>query len=86
MDRGFVGRLEIPDSVHGVVVSRVEPTGAAFGILRRGCVIMEMNRRPIRSVADYERMLRAAKPGSVMAVYYFDPTLGQRSLAAVTVD
>ena len=86
MDRGFMGRLEIPETVHGVVVSRVEPTGAAFGILRRGCVIMEINRRPIRSVADYDRMLRAARPGAVLAVYYYDPTLGQRSLAAVTVD
>ena len=51
MDRGFMGRLDIPESVRGVVVSRVDPTGAAFGVLRRGCVIMEINRRSIRSVA-----------------------------------
>jgi serine protease Do len=86
MDRGFVGRLEIPESVQGVVVSRVEPTGAAFGVLRRGCVIMELNRRPIRSVADYDRVLRGARAGTVLAIYFYDPTLGQRSLAAVTVD
>ena len=32
-DRAFVGRLEIPDSVQGVFVPRVDPTGAA----RRRC-------------------------------------------------
>ena len=86
LDRAFMGRLEIPDSIQGVVVSRVDPTGSAFGILRRGCVIMEINRRPIRTVADYERTLRTAKPGSVLAVYYYDPTLEQRSLATIAVD
>ena len=86
LDRGFQGRLDIPDSVQGVVVARVDPTGAAFGVLRRGCVVMEINRRPIRSVADYDRIVSAAKPGSILAIYFYDPTLAQRTLAAVTVD
>ena len=30
LDRGFIGRHEIPDSVEGVAVARVDPTGAAF--------------------------------------------------------
>ena len=86
LDRAFAGRLDIPDSVQGVVVSRVEPTGAAFGILRRGCVLMEINRQAIRSVADYDRILSEPKPGAVLAIYFYDPTLAQRWLATVTVD
>jgi len=87
LDRGFVGRLELPESVHGVIVSRVDPTGAAFSALvRRGFVIMEINRKPIRSVADYHRIVSAARPGDVLALYYFDPTLAQRALVAVTVE
>ncbi len=45
LDRGFIGRLEMPESVQGVIVSRVDPTGAAFSaLLRRGFIIMEINR------------------------------------------
>ncbi len=87
LDRGFVGRLEVPDSVQGVVVSRVDPTGAAFSAaVRRGFVIMEINRKPVRSVPDYQRIIAAAKPGDVLALYYYDPTLAQRSLVTVTVE
>ena len=58
LDRTFVGRLDVPDSVQGVIVSRVDPTGAAFSApIRRGFVIMEINRKPIRSVADYQRII-----------------------------
>ena len=87
LDRGFIGRLEVPDSVHGVIVSRVDPTGAAFSAsVRRGFVIMEINRKPIRSVADYQRVIAAAKPGEILALYCYDPTLTQRALITVTVE
>ena len=87
LDRGVVGRLEIPDTVSGVVISRVDPTGAGFqALLRRGFVIMEINKRPIKSAADYQRVVAAARPGDILAMYVFDPTLNQRSLVAVTVE
>ena len=75
LDKAFMGRLEVPDSVHGVIVSRVDPTGAAFSVsIRRGFVIMEINRKPVHSVADYQRLVSAAKPGEILALYYYDPT------------
>jgi serine protease Do len=86
LDRGFVGRLEIPDTVQGVIVSRVDPTGAAHQVLRRGFVIMEVNRKPTPTVAEYQRLVAAARPGDVLAIYYYDPPLGQRSLVTVVVD
>jgi serine protease Do len=87
LDRSMMGQLDVPGSVHGVVVARVDPTGAAFSAqMRRGFVIIEINRRPVRSVADYDRLVAAAKPGDVLAVLYFDPTLGQRALLTVTVE
>jgi serine protease Do len=86
LDRAFVGRLEIPDGVQGVIVSRVDPTGAAHQVLRRGFVIMEVNRKPTPTVADYHRIVGAAQPGDVLAIYYYDPPLGQRSLVTVIVD
>ena len=87
LDRSVVGRLEIPAGIQGVVISRVDPTGPGFqALLRRGLIIMEINRRPVRSVADYERQVRAARPGDVLALYVYDPTFPQRLLVTVTVE
>jgi serine protease Do len=87
LDRSFVGRLEIPDSVSGVVISRVDPTGAGFQVLlRRGFVIMEINKRPITTVTDYQRIVSAAKPGEILAFWIYDPMVGQRSLVTVTME
>ena len=85
--RDLIGRLEVPDSVHGVIVSRVDPTGAAFSAsIRRGFVIMEINRRAIRSLTDYRRAVATTKPGDVLALYCYDPTLQQRTLITVAVE
>ncbi|HJR61358.1 MAG TPA: trypsin-like peptidase domain-containing protein, partial [Vicinamibacterales bacterium] len=87
LDRGFIGRRQIPESVDGVVVSRVDPTAAAFSAqLQPGFVITEINRRPVRSVSDYQRIVLAARPGDVLAMYYYDPRVAQRILVTVTVE
>jgi serine protease Do len=86
LDRAFVGRQEIPETVQGVLVARVDPTGAARQALRRGFVIMEINRQPTATVADYERLVGTARRGDVLAIYYYDPALAQRALVTVVVD
>ena len=87
MDRAFVGRNEVPSGVEGVVVQRVDPTGVAFSAqMRKNFVITEINRRRVRSVADYDRIVGSAKPGDVLAFYYYDPVSGQRALLTVTVE
>jgi serine protease Do len=87
LDRGVVGRLEIPATVNGVVITRVDPTGAAFqALLRRGFVVMEINKRPVGSVAAYQKVVAAARAGDILAMYVYDPTLGQRSLVTVVVE
>jgi serine protease Do len=87
LERGARGRSEVPGSIRGVVISRVDPTGAAFqAMLRRGLVIMEINKRPIASVAEYERAVAASRPGDILAVYVYDPALNQRSLVTVVVE
>ena len=87
MDRSFLGRLEIPETVSGVVVSRVDPTGSAFqALLRRGLIIMEINKRPVKTVPAYQKIVSSARPGDILALYVYDPTLGQRSLVTVTVE
>ncbi len=87
MDRGFIGRLAIPDYIQGVVVTRVDPTGAAFSAqVRRGLVIIEINRHPVRTVEDYQRIVSPAKPGDVLALLYYDPANAQRAVLTVVVE
>ncbi len=87
LDRGVVGRLDIPDTVEGVIVSRVDPGGEAFAAqVRRGFVIIEINRQPVRSAADFERIVSAARPGDVLTLFYYDPSQEQRAVVAITVD
>jgi serine protease Do len=87
LDRAVVGRLDIPDSIEGVIVSRVDPGGEAFAAqIRRGFVIIEINRQPVRSVADFERIVSAARPGDVLTLFYYDPSQEQRAVVPVTVD
>jgi len=87
LDSGFMHRLEIPAAVQGVVVARVDPAGAAFvPPMRRGFVVMEINRQPVRSVAEFRRIVSAAHAGDVLAFYGYDPSSGQRLFVTATVD
>jgi serine protease Do len=86
MDRAFITRFEIPEDVRGVVVMRVDPTGPAHQTLRRGIVILEINRRPTRSLLEYQQIVGRLRAGEVLAIYYYDPTLAQRGLVTLTVD
>jgi serine protease Do len=86
MDRRFIARLEVPGDVQGVMVHRVDPTGPAHQSLRQGLVILEVNRRPTRSVLEYQRVVSGLRPGDVVAIYYYDPTIAQRGLVTVTLD
>lgn len=87
LDATSVRRLDVPRSIHGVIVSRMDPAGAAFvPPIRRGFVIMEINRRPIASPADYQRVMGGMHPGEAIAVYGYDPSIGERVLLTATMD
>ncbi len=87
LDQALARRLEIPSSVQGVVVARVEPARASFvPSIRRGFIIMEINREPVRSVADFQRLVAAARSGEAMAFYGYDPALAQRAFVTATMD
>ena len=87
LDAGYARRMAIPASVRGVMVMRVDPAGAAFSpAMRRGFVIMEINRQPVPTVADFHRVLSAARTGDALAFYGYDPSVGQRGFVLATVD
>jgi serine protease Do len=86
-DSTFARRLEIPSSVAGVVVARVDPARASFvPAIRRGFVIMEINRQPVRTVAEFDRVVATVRSGDVLTFYGYDPALAQRTFITATVD
>ena len=86
IDRDFVQRFRLPDDLEGVVVSRVEPMSPAFDAeIERGHVVLEVNRRPVRSIEEYRRLTGAARPGDVLAIYTYVPEIQQRQLRTVRI-
>jgi serine protease Do len=87
LDAGYARRMAIPSSVRGVLVMRVDPAGAAFApAMRRGFVIMEINRQPVPTAADFQRVVSATRTGDALAFYGYDPSVGQRGFVLATVD
>jgi serine protease Do len=87
LDAAAFNRYGLPSSLRGVLITRVEPlSGAADAEIHRGTVLMELNRTPLHSAAEYRRLAVAAKPGEVMALYLYDPSTNQRQLKTVRID
>jgi len=61
-------QLDLKDT-NGVVVTRVDPDGAASEAgLQRGDVIVEIDRKPVKSVSDFEKLARAGSKQVLMRV------------------
>jgi serine protease Do len=89
LDGGFSERFRLPDNVDGVIVSRVEPLSPAFDAdIERGHVVLEVNRKPVRTIDDYRRLTAEARSGDIFTLYVYKPELdgGQRALHTVKVD
>ncbi len=87
LDNDDMTRLELPSGLRGVLISRVEPLSPGFDAdLERGQVILEVNRRPVESARDFERVVAGARPGDVLAVYLYLPDREQRALRTLRVE
>jgi S1-C subfamily serine protease len=54
--------------------------------IERGDVILEIDRRPMRSADDFDRAVAAARPGDVLAFYVYKPSVDERRLSTVRID
>ena len=87
LDRTTAKRLNLPNGIEGVVVTRVDPLSAAYDAgIQRDHVVLEINRRAIPSVDAYNRLTRTAHAGDVLAVYVYMPGTEQRAIRAIRVD
>jgi serine protease Do len=86
IDAELMQHLDLPSGTGGVVVSRVDPAGPAFDAeIQRGHVLLEINRRPVRSADDYRRLMADVHSGDVLTLYVFRPGSG-RALLTVKID
>ena len=87
LDRQTIDRLALPRVTRGVLVTRVEPLSSAYdGGIGRGTILLEINRQPVDTVADYRRIARATHWGDVLAFYVYSPDTDQRQIKTVRVE
>jgi serine protease Do len=62
-------QLGLPAGIQGVVISNLDPTSpAALSGIRPGDVIESINRQPVRSVTDFERLAAGAKGDTLLRI------------------
>jgi serine protease Do len=87
LDVAAFNRLRLPTDTRGVLITRVDPLSATFDAdVQRGTVLLEINRRPVLSVSDFNRLSAAVRPGDIIALYVYSPDAGQRQLKTVRID
>jgi serine protease Do len=57
----MVRQLDLPNNVHGVVVTGVDADNGTAD-LQRGDVIEEINQQPVTSVSDYKKIATSLDP------------------------
>ena len=86
LDAGAFNRYQLPRQTRGVLITRVEPLSASADAgVRRGTVLLEMNRKPIGSVAEYRTMAKAARAEDILTFYLYVPGASERRLKTVRV-
>jgi serine protease Do len=86
IDETNAHRFDVPGGMTGLLVQRVEPFSAAYDAgITRGQILLEVNRRPVNSVAAYRRLVQA-QAGGVLAVFLYDPEIAQRTIHTVRTE
>jgi serine protease Do len=87
LDAATFNRLDLRRQTRGVLITRVEPLSPSFDAeVQRGTVLLEINRKPVASSADFRRLAGAARPGDILALYLYLPDLDSRKLLTVRVE
>ena len=87
IDDSNAHRFDIPAGMTGLLVQRVEPLSLAYDAgIERGAIILELNRQPVNSISGFRRVVGAAQPGDILAVFLYDPEAGTRSIRTVRTE
>jgi serine protease Do len=87
LDAATAEHLRIPDLIQGVLVTEVDPAGPArLARVRNGQVILELNREPVRTEAEYRSAVAGLRPGDTAALLVYDRTTRQKVICQVVLD
>jgi serine protease Do len=87
LDEATILRQNLPSSIEGVLVVDVDPAGPArLARVRAGHIVLEVNRRRVRTASEFLTVIASLKPGEVAAILLFDQLTDQRVLAAIITD
>ena len=77
----------LPDAMSGVLLTDVDAAGPAqVAGLRKGYIVLEVNRHRIASEADFAAAQASLRPGDAAAVLIFDPALREYRIVTIVVD
>jgi serine protease Do len=69
LDAQTASQLGVPANTAGVVVTEISPSSPAVDSgLRRGDVIQEVNRQPVKNTSDFEAAMRNSKDQTLLLV------------------
>jgi S1-C subfamily serine protease len=54
--------------------------------IRRGHLVLEINRRPVRNIEDFRALTDSVQPGDILTMYLYRPERNQRTLETVKVE
>jgi serine protease Do len=60
---------QLPANIQGVIVAAIEPGAPAARVLQPGDVIEEINRQPVASVADFQKIAQAIPAGDRLMLF-----------------
>ncbi|MFA6055276.1 MAG: DegQ family serine endoprotease [Thermodesulfovibrionales bacterium] len=65
----FIERFDIPKKLKGVIVAEVDEDSPAFGIIKPGDIIQEINKQNIAGLKDYENVAGKIKQGEDVMLF-----------------
>ena len=87
LDAATMARTGIPSNLQGVLIVDVDSAGPArLARLRAGHVLLEINRRRVGSVAEFQDVVASLTPGATVAVMIYDQLTDQRVIATINPD
>ena len=87
LDETTMARTGIPTNLQGVLIVDVDSAGPArLARLRAGHVLLEINRRRVASVEEFQRIVSSLPPGATVAVMIYDQLSDQRVIATINPD
>ncbi len=87
LDAGAMRRLSLPAQITGVLISDLDATGEGRSArLRRGEVVMEVNRHPVLTAGAFASATSGLKSGDPVALLIYDPITDQRLIVTIVIE